>query len=75
VINNSFVFRDVQTEKSELYLAVDVADSGRLQIPPRVARLYEPPMSDFRRLAQKQPDRPFRICRRPSRPSARTLVI
>jgi hypothetical protein len=54
VINNSFVFREVQTEKSVLCLASQVGPSGRLKTPPSVATLPARQNVDFRRLTKQQ---------------------
>ncbi|MBI4178961.1 hypothetical protein HY522_06045 [bacterium] len=55
LINNSFVFREVQTEKSPLYLAVEVGPGGRLKTPPTVTTLPSRQNLDFRRFAATQP--------------------
>ena len=50
LVNNSFVFRDVGTVKSDLYLCLEVADSGELKPDPKIAtgvRLN----SDFKRFS------------------------
>jgi|ERR1039458_4575277 hypothetical protein len=54
LFNNSFVFRDVQTEKSSLYLAVEVGPNGRLKTPPTVATLPARQNLDFRRIFKAQ---------------------
>lgn len=53
-INNSFVFREVETEKSSLYLAAEMGPSGRLHTPPSIATLPTRQNSDFRRFAGQQ---------------------
>lgn len=37
IVNNSFVFRDVDTNKAEEYIALRVADTGDLTFPPAIA--------------------------------------
>ena len=37
VVNNSFVFRDVDTNKADEYLALRVGDNGQLTLPPLIA--------------------------------------
>lgn len=55
LINNSFVFRDVQTDKSSRYLAAEVGTGGCfLKMPPSVATLSSRQNMDFRRLAKVQ---------------------
>src|SRR5882724_7519189 len=54
IINNSFVFREVETEKSPLYLAAEIGPSGRLQTPPSVVTLPTRQNLDFRRFASQQ---------------------
>jgi hypothetical protein len=54
LFNNSFVFHDVQTDKSSHYLAVEVGPEGQLKTPPSVATLPTRQNLDFRRLAKTQ---------------------
>jgi len=57
VVNNSFVFRDVKTVKSNLYLCLEVADSGELKSEPKIAsdvRLN----SDFKRFSVRSQNLP-----------------
>jgi hypothetical protein len=53
-INNSFVFRDVKTEKASLYLAAEMGPGGRLKMPPSIAALPARQNVDFRRFAGQQ---------------------
>jgi len=50
IVNNSFVFRDVKTVKSDLYLCLVVGENGKIKPEPKIAsgiRLN----SDFRRFS------------------------
>lgn len=59
VVNNSFVFRDVQTEKSARYLVAVIGRAGRLSVPPKVGRLASSQNVDFRLVTQKQTKPPL----------------
>jgi hypothetical protein len=58
LINNSFVFRDVQTDKSSHYLAAEMGPEGHLKTPPSMATLPTRQNLDFRRLPKAQILRP-----------------
>jgi len=57
LVNNSFVFRDVKTVKSKLYLCLKVADSGELKPDPKIAT-YARLISDFKRLSVRSRNLP-----------------
>lgn len=54
VINNSFVFRDVETDKCALYMAAEAGAGGRLKVPPGIAILPARQNVDFRRFTKQQ---------------------
>ena len=57
LVNNSFVYRDVSTAKSEQYIALKIGDNGKLEPTPYIAtgpRIN----SDFKHVAAKLPKFP-----------------
>lgn len=62
VVNNSFVFRDVETEKSPLYLVAEVGPNSALMMPS-VARLPARQNVDLRRMGSTQARPPLQTLR------------
>ena len=54
VVNNSFVFRDVPTRKSGLYVGARYGKSGKLKKPPIIVQSEKEQKSDFRRISIHQ---------------------
>jgi hypothetical protein len=59
VVNNSFTFRDVETEKAGLYLAARFDAQARLVLPPQIAVLPSKQNADFRRYSSRQATPPL----------------
>ena len=60
VINNSFVFRDVKTTKSELFLCLTILPDGKLDPEPKIAKNIRI-NSDFKRYSYRSNNLPALI--------------